>query len=136
MTLRPQRRPRLWAPRTPRRRFKALDESDIWLHGRGAALRAAAQRCLRLRWRTDAVPAWPAPGRTPGDAARRRAFGMAAPQIKEPGAACRRSRAAGGAGHAHRRACSRTEERSEEHTSELQSQSNLVCRLLLEKKKK
>src|SRR2546427_8264302 len=30
----------------------------------------------------------------------------------------------------------RAEHRSEEHTSELQSQSNLVCRLLLEKKKK
>src|SRR2546430_13424654 len=30
----------------------------------------------------------------------------------------------------------RIERRSEEHTSELQSQSNLVCRLLLEKKKK
>src|SRR2546430_17422971 len=30
----------------------------------------------------------------------------------------------------------RSEVRSEEHTSELQSQSNLVCRLLLEKKKK
>src|SRR3989475_5642839 len=30
----------------------------------------------------------------------------------------------------------RTRARSEEHTSELQSQSNLVCRLLLEKKKK
>src|SRR2546430_10986064 len=29
----------------------------------------------------------------------------------------------------------RTKERSEEHTSELQSQSKLVCRLLLEKKK-
>src|SRR2546430_8916677 len=29
-----------------------------------------------------------------------------------------------------------TNRRSEEHTSELQSQSNLVCRLLLEKKKK
>src|SRR2546430_3117494 len=28
------------------------------------------------------------------------------------------------------------DDRSEEHTSELQSQSNLVCRLLLEKKKK
>src|SRR2546430_4247495 len=28
-----------------------------------------------------------------------------------------------------------TDNRSEEHTSELQSQSNLVCRLLLEKKK-
>src|SRR5438270_9694390 len=30
----------------------------------------------------------------------------------------------------------RGDERSEEHTSELQSQSNLVCRLLLEKKKR
>src|SRR2546427_8628530 len=29
----------------------------------------------------------------------------------------------------------RAQNRSEEHTSELQSQSNLVCRLLLEKKK-
>src|SRR5688572_32559093 len=36
-----------------------------------------------------------------------------------------------------RRACrARFALRSEEHTSELQSQSNLVCRLLLEKKKK
>src|SRR5438132_3913510 len=33
--------------------------------------------------------------------------------------------------HAHRRC----RERSEEHTSELQSHSDLVCRLLLEKKK-
>src|SRR5688572_32408166 len=32
--------------------------------------------------------------------------------------------------------CKRWTCRSEEHTSELQSQSNLVCRLLLEKKKK
>src|SRR2546430_9760609 len=31
--------------------------------------------------------------------------------------------------------CCASSERSEEHTSELQSQSNLVCRLLLEKKK-
>src|SRR2546430_8248046 len=31
--------------------------------------------------------------------------------------------------------CARPFLRSEEHTSELQSQSNLVCRLLLEKKK-
>src|SRR5688572_33403598 len=35
-----------------------------------------------------------------------------------------------------RQAAPRLAERSEEHTSELQSQSNLVCRLLLEKKKK
>src|SRR2546430_13684563 len=33
------------------------------------------------------------------------------------------------------RASGRFPSRSEEHTSELQSQSNLVCRLLLEKKK-
>src|SRR2546430_5460157 len=33
------------------------------------------------------------------------------------------------------RTISRKSSRSEEHTSELQSQSNLVCRLLLEKKK-
>src|SRR5205807_4442646 len=31
--------------------------------------------------------------------------------------------------------CGRAERRSEEHTSELQSPCNLVCRLLLEKKK-
>src|SRR2546430_5663271 len=37
-----------------------------------------------------------------------------------------------GGGEPERR---RRGERSEEHTSELQSQSNLVCRLLLEKKK-
>src|SRR2546427_1716224 len=39
--------------------------------------------------------------------------------------------------HWHRtHAANITGRRSEEHTSELQSQSNLVCRLLLEKKKK
>src|SRR2546430_5363562 len=43
----------------------------------------------------------------------------------------RQSRSCAGAGpHC------RNFDRSEEHTSELQSQSNLVCRLLLEKKKK
>src|SRR2546428_4193197 len=45
-------------------------------------------------------------------------------------------RRAGGVG----RGCNRTADwesaRSEEHTSELQSRSDLVCRLLLEKKKK
>src|SRR2546430_6791167 len=38
--------------------------------------------------------------------------------------------------HGVRRCISSSQKRSEEHTSELQSQSNLVCRLLLEKKKK
>src|SRR2546430_12578403 len=44
----------------------------------------------------------------------------------------------GHSGHAavSRRVKQLRKKRSEEHTSELQSQSNLVCRLLLEKKKK
>src|SRR5688572_32761196 len=45
----------------------------------------------------------------------------------------RRRRAAVGDGRDDARAAAA--DRSEEHTSELQSQSNLVCRLLLEKKK-
>src|SRR2546430_6745599 len=40
------------------------------------------------------------------------------------------------ASHAATRSSASPRWRSEEHTSELQSQSNLVCRLLLEKKKK
>src|SRR5436190_4898489 len=42
----------------------------------------------------------------------------------------------GGAGQLGRRAIASCAPRSEEHTSELQSHSDLVCRLLLEKKKK
>src|SRR2546430_8326887 len=57
----------------------------------------------------DALPI--SPGRCPGRDGEPRAFRRAArPDRRRP--------------------------RSEEHTSELQSQSNLVCRLLLEKKKK
>src|SRR2546430_11437258 len=48
----------------------------------------------------------------------------------------RRSAAFDGGAHDGSRAVHRQKPRSEEHTSELQSQSNLVCRLLLEKKKK
>src|SRR2546430_13293665 len=43
---------------------------------------------------------------------------------------------AGNDGHAEVHRDDAAVDRSEEHTSELQSQSNLVCRLLLEKKKK
>src|SRR5256885_10495881 len=46
---------------------------------------------------------------------------------------CRRSAGEGAASEPPRR---RQRRRSEEHTSELQSPCNLVCRLLLEKKKK
>src|SRR5438093_8433669 len=45
---------------------------------------------------------------------------------------CHASRIQGISSHVTAEACSR----SEEHTSELQSLTNLVCRLLLEKKKK
>src|SRR5207302_10242826 len=47
----------------------------------------------------------------------------------------RRLRSSGGAGCGHRiEATFWNSSRSEEHTSELQSRENLVCRLLLEKK--
>src|SRR2546430_12837258 len=52
---------------------------------------------------------------------------------RRPGAGVRRSQVLYRAG---RRGAPDERDRSEEHTSELQSQSNLVCRLLLEKKKK
>src|SRR2546427_4838944 len=48
------------------------------------------------------------------------------------GQCARNAQAKRGHSRDHRPDC----KRSEEHTSELQSQSNLVCRLLLEKKKK
>src|SRR2546430_16998304 len=48
---------------------------------------------------------------------------------------CRSSRTiAGSIPRAHTASGTASQDRSEEHTSELQSQSNLVCRLLLEKK--
>src|SRR2546422_5933951 len=47
-----------------------------------------------------------------------------------------RARPAAGGGPARLRVRVGTELRSEEHTSELQSRLHLVCRLLLEKKKK
>src|SRR2546430_10664872 len=47
-----------------------------------------------------------------------------------------RTDAHGDGGEVHAVVGAHRDARSEEHTSELQSQSNLVCRLLLEKKKK
>src|SRR3712207_8544979 len=58
--------------------------------------------------------------------------------LRQPRAAAARAagRAAPGAGGRCRRAGRDGAARSEEHTSELQSRQYLVCRLLLEKKKK
>src|SRR5438093_7264936 len=62
----------------------------------------------------------PAGGRLPRTDRRGRGTGRAAPDARHPVVA------AGG---------TQARRRSEEHTSELQSLTNLVCRLLLEKKK-
>src|SRR2546427_1298600 len=58
-------------------------------------------------------------------------------QQPKPSVVCRRRPGTAGErpGRAWEAACRPSWARSEEHTSELQSQSNLVCRLLLEKKK-
>src|SRR2546427_5121356 len=58
------------------------------------------------------------------------------PSRPDPPAAHRRDHAGLKRAAAGRSADGAAIGRSEEHTSELQSQSNLVCRLLLEKKKK
>src|SRR3712207_8980606 len=76
----------------------------------------------------DALPICPRTGRPTAarPAARRR------PPRGRRACAARRPTAGPGAG----RPAARTPRRSEEHTSELQSRQYLVCRLLLEKKKK
>src|SRR5688572_32532182 len=66
------------------------------------------------------------------DAQRRQVVRREVQAVPEPGVAAGRDRRYGQ--RRGRWRCLST--RSEEHTSELQSQSNLVCRLLLEKKKK
>src|SRR5256886_12751737 len=61
----------------------------------------------------------------------------AEPQVRPAGATAAERPGRGAADHralGAARACPLPGGRSEEHTSELQSQSNLVCRLLLEKK--
>src|SRR2546427_6757280 len=76
--------------------------------------------CVRSAWligRESNVPAGTAPGFLP-----------VPPLTSFPAARRRRRR--------RRLVRNANAGRSEEHTSELQSQSNLVCRLLLEKKKK
>src|SRR5256886_6093630 len=60
--------------------------------------------------------------------------GLRARRGRSASSSCRR-RPSAAAGTTRRTASGHPPVRSEEHTSELQSQSNLVCRLLLEKKK-
>src|SRR2546427_3481964 len=72
--------------------------------------------------RVSVVPTRTGPGGHDRRQDRRVARWLCAATVRADGAG--RARAGGGG------------RRSEEHTSELQSQSNLVCRLLLEKKKR
>src|SRR2546427_2908679 len=89
------------------------DESDAaeverFLHDRGL-------RHLHVRHRADLITIESGPRKDPWPRARLRRVGAHIWQLEM---------------------ATHTGRRSEEHTSELQSQSNLVCRLLLEKKKK
>src|SRR2546427_8956366 len=88
---------------------------------------------------TAALAAAPSPRPGAPPMSRRRS-----PPRRPPGRGCSRRSSAQFAGKVHSSSCycyyyhmaATSISRSEEHTSELQSQSNLVCRLLLEKKKK
>src|SRR3712207_8941279 len=71
----------------------------------------------------------PRPGPTAGAAPSGRRPARGRRRVPAAPGPCRRGRARRGPGRG------RTDRRSEEHTSELQSRQYLVCRLLLEKKK-
>src|SRR5690606_38721175 len=91
------------------------------------------QRCPQER------PQRPEDGRADG-CATHEASPARGPRSDAPGAPKRHltaaSRCASSSAHRSGASTSRRHARSEEHTSELQSRENLVCRLLLEKKKK
>src|SRR2546426_3863938 len=72
--------------------------------------------------------------RSRSNESRQRAYGHRHTGSHVPGVEWRRLPRIRDDGHGRRQAGARL--RSEEHTSELQSPCNLVCRLLLEKKKK
>src|SRR6266704_4790392 len=83
----------------------------------GSSMRKTTGSCIRLR----AISSW-----------------RCWPPLRVPAGCPRRSRSTGNCSHARLTSSStrpRAGKRSEEHTSELQSRFDLVCRLLLEKKK-
>src|SRR2546430_4367842 len=93
----------------------------VWLHACGArasTLRFRSQHNSKPEWSGSIARICSTPRADSVDTAK------AATDAKEAGKACWNISSLRG-----------SRMRSEEHTSELQSQSNLVCRLLLEKKK-
>src|SRR5690606_41952123 len=89
-----------------RHSFPTRRSSDLWWRW-ATSTRACSRKTTR--WRTHS---WPRAGR----------------RSTRPGACLSKTPT--------RTSSNRISPRSEEHTSELQSRENLVCRLLLEKKKK
>src|SRR5438034_3152528 len=71
----------------------------------------------------------------PAPKPRKERSASAAPRCAEPTASVRAVESTGESPRAVKPYTAPTTKRSEEHTSELQSHSDLVCRLLLEKKK-
>src|SRR5690606_3654500 len=117
-------------------------EQDRSGRGQGravAALRVAGAAVAECRDRADFRSAWAesggagkAGGQTP--AGRRTLLSRRPDHRSQQPFPCRRAGAR--EDHASAGRGSALPDRSEEHTSELQSRENLVCRLLLEKKKK
>src|SRR5439155_8642027 len=96
----------------------------------GARSRVISSRPDGVRRRTAL---WRRAARGPRD---RERIHAAAQRRRSDVHADRRSEHLAGGKHANRETTERDPDRSEEHTSELQSRGHLVCRLLLEKKKK
>src|SRR5688572_24177952 len=104
------------------------DEDHVWLYDPCGAYLHIRVICFRRAGDHRDLHSFPT--RRSSDLCPRRARRRRRERLVLPGSRADRLRGRGrdGAAVGHR-------ERSEEHTSELQSQSNLVCRLLLEKKK-
>src|SRR3989475_2508680 len=116
-------------PRPSRGHFAALAESILHQQLAGAAARAIHGRFVALfdgDLSPEAVLAVPP--------RRLRAAGLSGRKVVSMRDLA--AKVVDGTVPLHRLGRLADEDRSEEHTSELQSQSNLVCRLLLEKKKK
>src|SRR2546422_4603057 len=106
---------------------------------------ASAGRCPRWAWRSTSTRSWrrcPSRERPPQGGARQGAPARAHARAVQEDRCARGSRGGPREPPARRTVRGRRarvparEARSEEHTSELQSRLHLVCRLLLEKKKK
>src|SRR2546427_4672465 len=122
----------LGARRSPRGPFGVVDEFD--LHRREKALGDGVVPAVAPTAHAADDPMLRQPPLVVAAGVLTAAIGMMHQPRRRPPP--RQRHAEGSEGEVIRDALGMALARSEEHTSELQSQSNLVCRLLLEKKKK